>query len=324
MSNFKWGILGPGSIASQFAEGLKVIPDAELYAVASRRQEGLDNFKEKFDFSVGYTSYEELAKDPDVDAIYIATPHNFHYECAMLCIKYDKPVLLEKPFTLNQKDALKLINYAREKQVFMMEAMWTRFFPAMVKVRECIAAGEIGEVRFVEVDFGFRCGGNPEGRLLNANLAGGALLDVGIYTVAAAYMCLGEPSQIKAMAHIGETNVDEQTSALLGYDNGAMAVLTSAIRTNTNHELTIYGTEGSIKVPTHFWKPEYYILKKAEEEKVHCPIIGNGYNYEAIEVMNCVRSGKLESAVVPLDETCSMMGTLDKIRNEINLSYPFE
>ena len=221
-----------------------------------------------------------------------------------------------------------MVDLAREKKLFLMEAMWTHFFPAMVKVRELIRSGAIGEVRQVHGSFCFRAEINPEGRLFNPELGGGGLLDVGIYPVALARMVFGkEPSQIKAITSIGETGVDEQTGILLGYDNGAMGVLTCAVRTMTEHSAAIYGTEGYIKIPPIFWQPDRILVKtkeKEEEEELHFQRIGNGYNYEAEEVMECLRNGLTESTTLPLYMTLGMMETLDVIREQIGLVYPME
>ena len=322
----KWGILGPGNIANQFAKGLSVIPDAKLVAVGSRSIDRANSFADKYDVKRRYGSYDDLANDPEVDAIYVATPHPYHKEYAILCLEAGKAVLCEKPLTVNSKQAKEVIDCARKNKKFLMEAMWTRFLPAIVKVREWLAQGAIGEARIITADFGFRSGWNPNGRLLNPELAGGGLLDVGTYTVAMAYMVFGgAPSQVTSMAHIGESGVDEQAAMLLGYDKGQLAILSCAIRTNTPHDAKILGTDGHIIIPG-FWHTTSATLYAAgkEPEKFESPLLGNGYNYEAVEVMNCLRAGKLESDVIPLDESLSIMQTLDKIRSQWGLKYPIE
>ncbi len=352
----RWGILSTGSIARAFARGLAVLPDAELVAVGSRAQATADEFGRTFGVSHRHPSYEALAHDPDVDVIYVATPHVFHKENALLCLEAGKAVLCEKPFTLNAAEAREVIDFARERGLFLMEAMWTRFLPAIVQVRRWLAEGVIGEVRLLQADFGFRADWDPEGRLFNPELGGGALLDVGIYPVSFTSMVLGKPEEIVALAHLGETGVDEQGAFLLGYPEGRLAVLSAALRTQTPTEAVILGTEGQIRLAAPFYRTEQLTLVKpgiADAVRQRSPgwlieagrmlglnrlwkrggragrtfpfpLQGNGYNYEAAEVMRCLRAGQLESEVMPLDETLSIMETLDEIRARWGLVYPAE
>jgi len=322
----RWGILGTGSIAKQFARGLADTPDAVLQSVGSRAQDSADAFGEAFSIPTRHASYEALANDPDVDAIYVSTPPPFHKDNSILCLRAGKAVLCEKPFTINAAEAKAVVEVARERGVFLMEAMWSRFFPAMQQVKKWLDEGAIGEVRLVNADFGFRAGINPEGRLFNPGLGGGALLDVGIYATSFASFVLGpHPTRIESMAHIGETGVDEQNALILGYENGAMALLSSAIRTSTPHEATIVGTEGTIRIPTHFWRAAKASLKAGDrEEEVEFDTQGNGYNYEAAEVGRCLREGLLESPTMPLDETIALMHVLDAVRAQWGLTYPME
>ncbi len=322
----RWGILGTGSIAKQFARGLSDTPDAVLQAVGSRTQESADVFGDAFSVPTRHASYEALANDPDVDAIYVSTPHPFHKDNSILCIEAGKAVLCEKPFTINAGEAEAVVQVARERGVFLMEAMWSRFLPAMQPVKQLLQENAIGEGRLVSAAIGFCAGGNPEGRLFNPALGGGALLDVGIYVTSFASFVLGpHPTRIESMAHIGETGVDEQNALILGYENGAMALLTSAVRTSTPHEATIIGTEGTIRIPAHFWKAGKASLKAGDrEEEVEFDTQGNGYNYEAAEVGRCLREGLLESPTMPLDETVALMNILDAVRAEWGLTYPME
>ena len=320
-----WGILGTGSIAKKFATGLTVLDDAKLAAVGSRKQETADVFADEFDVPRRHPSYEALANDPDVDAIYVATPHAFHKANSILCLEAGKAVLCEKPFAINAAEAEEVIGVARERGVFLMEAMWTRFSPVMCKVRERLAEGAIGEPRILAADFGFRAGVNPERRLFNPKLGGGALLDVGVYCVSLASMVFGAPpAEIATLAALGETGVDEQSAFILSHGGGELAVLYTAIRTSTHHDARVMGTEGSIHIP-QFWHPqEATVSAGGEERRIDAPFVGNGYNYEAAEVMECLRSGKLESDVMPLDETLTIMQTMDRIREQWGLKYPME
>jgi dihydrodiol dehydrogenase / D-xylose 1-dehydrogenase (NADP) len=325
-TKIKWGILGPGTIANQFAKGLKHLEDAEIVAVGSRSLERAKEFATQYDIKNAYGSYEALVNDPEVDVIYIATPHPAHKEYALLCLKAGKAVICEKPFTVNYSEAKEVIDYARKSKLFIMEAMWTRFLPAIVKLRELISKGTIGDINIVKADFGFRSDLNPEGRLFNLELGGGALLDVGIYTASFASMLFGaQPTEIKSVAHIGTTGVDEEISMLFGYNEGKMALLTGAIRTTTSQDAWIYGTEGYIHIP-EFWhgKNIEVCIQGQEPKQYEIPFESTGYNYEATEVMNCLRAGKLESEVMSLNETLEIMKTMDTVRNQIGIKFPFE
>jgi predicted dehydrogenase len=322
----RWGILSTGNITKQFARGLAALPDAQLLAVGSRSRESANAFGDMFGVERRYASYEELASDPDIDAIYIGTPHPFHKENSLLCLSHGKAVLCEKPFAINAQQAQEVISYARQKRVFLMEAMWTRFMPIMVRLRELLAEGVIGEVRMINADFGFRARPNPEHRLFNPALGGGALLDVGIYPLSLASMILGQPDRITSMAHLGETGVDENDAIILGYPGGALAVLTTAIRTLTPMEVVLNGTDGRITIHSRWWCPNRMTVEIYGKEKteIEMPYAGNGYNYEAAEVARCLRAGLLESSVMPLDETLALMQTMDKIRAQWGLTYPME
>lgn len=326
MKTIRWGILGAGSIARKFATGLNDLPDTELRAVGSRTLAKADAFADEFGIPVRHDSYEALVNDADIDAIYVATPHSFHKEHSLLCMAQGKAVLCEKPFALNAQESQDMIDFARERKVFLMEAMWTKFLPHMVKLRELIAAGEIGSVRMLQADFGFRMGKVlPEHRLFDPALGGGALLDVGIYPVALAQQLFGAPTIIKSLANLGSTGVDEEASILLGHANGEQALLSTAIQVNTPHEAFVLGTEGRIRINAPWWAPSSLTLYKNGEEQpiaVDAPL--NGYNYEALEVGRCLREGKLESDLVPLAETLSVMKTLDALRAQWGLSYPNE
>jgi predicted dehydrogenase len=322
----RWGILGTGNIAGQFAQGLTSLDDAELVAVGSRSQESADSFGDRFGVPRRHGSYEALASDPLVDAVYIGTPHSLHKENTIMCLKAGKAVLCEKPFAINAAETREMIAVARERKLFLMEAVWSRFLPLLVKLRELLAEGAIGEVRMLYADFGFRASVNPESRLFNPALGGGALLDVGIYPVSLAHMILGKPNRIAALAEIGETGVDEQGAMILGFPKGELALLSTAIRTSTPHEATILGTKGSIRLEREWWHGTKLTLQRGDgaPEQLDLPFEGNGYNYEAAEVGRCLREGRLESDVIPLDETLEVMETLDAIRAQWGLKYPME
>lgn len=322
----RWGILGAGAIARTFARGLGALPDAQLMAIGSRAPETADRFGDEFGVPHRHASYESLADDPDVDVVYVATPHPFHAENCLLCLDAGKAVLCEKPFTINAAQAERVIQRAREKQLLLIEAMWTRFTPAMRDIQERAAQGVIGEVRMISADFGFCAPLDPRSRLFDLALGGGSLLDIGVYPVSLVSMLLGKPHRIASLAHLGTTGADEQAGIVLGYPDGQLAVLASAIRTQTPWEAFIAGTEGFIKIPADWWRPQRYsiMVEGKPEQIIEHPFEGNGYNYEAAEAMRCLRAGLTESPIMPLDETLTIMQTLDAIRAQWGLVYPTE
>lgn len=322
----RWGILAPGRIAHKFAVGLKGSRNGVLHGVGSRSAERAAEFAEQYGATRSHGSYQELVDDSEIDAIYISNPHPFHKDATILCLEHGKPVLCEKPFTVNAADAEQVISVAMQREVFLMEAMWTRFLPTMQQARAWIDAGRIGDVRMIHASFSFRTGWDPEGRALNPDLAGGGLLDVGIYVVSLAYwITQKDPTDIVSSAHIGDTGVDEQAGMVLTYDDGALALLSCGVRTNTSHNAVIYGTDGWIEFLHPFWRGTKVTLHVGDEQiEFEQPHISNGYEYQATEVEGCIAAGKRESAVMPLDETLRIMKCLDTIRGQWGLTYPFE
>ncbi|MBB3131435.1 putative dehydrogenase [Paenibacillus rhizosphaerae] len=321
----KWGILGTGWIASQFTKDLAFAENGEAAAVGSRTLDSASRFAADYGIGKAYGSYEELANDPDIDAIYVATPHPAHKENVLLCLKAGKAVLCEKPFTVNASELEEAVSYAKENKVFLMEGMWTRFLPVIRKVREWLDEGRIGEVQLVKADFGFRAGVNPEGRLFNPSLGGGALLDAGIYPVSFASMIFGaEPEEVSSTAQIGSTGVDEQFSLLLSYGSGKTAQLNGAIRLNMDNEACIYGTEGYIRIPSFLNATRAALYVNGSEEIFEDDRTSLGYAFEAEEVARCLAEGRTESSVIPLEESVAIMKLLDRIRGQWGLRYPFE
>jgi len=326
MRNYKWGILGPGGIANKFADSLAVLPNAILYAVGSRDINRARAFAEKHRFEKAYGSYEALANDRDVDIIYVATRHPQHEEAVLTCLNSGKPVLCEKPFAVNARQASRMIENARKNNIFLMEAMWTRFLPSICKTRELISNGAIGNVLHIGVDFGFRADVDPNSRLFAQNSAGGSLLDVGVYNVSFCSMIMGkQPDRVQSHLNIGGTGVDESASMLFNYSEGQSAQLISSIRMTTPHEAAIYGEEGYIKLPA-YWCGKTVVLnnKDGAREMVFPFEDAAGFQFEALEAMSCLDKGLLESPDMPLDETLAVMQTLDRIRFDNHLRYCFE
>ncbi len=323
----RWGILSTGTIANKFAEGLLFVPDAELVAVGSRSQATADAFGDEFNIERRYDTYSALAEDADIDVIYVGTPHSFHKANTLLCLNHGKAVLCEKPFAINAAEAELMIETAREKGVFLMEAMWSRYLPVMQRVRELLAGGLIGEVVQFTADFSFQRTVDPKHRLYNPAMGGGALMDIGIYPVSMASMVCGTPDRIQSMAYLGDTGVDENAAILLGYKNSsALAIITTSMRVQSHRSAVINGSKGRITLPDAWWKTPRFTLEidQGETSDIEVPIAGNGYNYQAVEVGRCLRAGLLESDVMPLDETASVMRTMDTIRAQWGLRYPME
>jgi predicted dehydrogenase len=326
MDTIKWGVLATGIIAQNFAKDLALIEDAELLAVGSRTADAAEGFAADFDVPRAYGSWTELAADPDVDVIYVATPHNAHHAAAAVCLRAGKAVLLEKPFTVNLAETNELITLASDNNVFLMEAMWTFCNPVVRRMVELIADGAIGDVRSLSADFGIVGPPDPDHRLRNPALAGGALLDLGVYPISFAHLVLGAPQAISSWARLTPDGVDENTGILFGYDSGAVATLSCSIVANGPNMAVVSGTAGRIEIPW-FFNPDHFVLHRIgqEPEEVRpTPTPGIGYTHEAAEVMRCLRAGEKESALVPLAGTASVMSTLDAIREQIGVHYPGE
>ena len=325
--SIRWGIIGTGQIAKHFARGLQVIADAELVAVGSRSIDTANVFGDAFDVPRRYGSYAELVADAEVDVVYVSTPHPDHVASTILCLEAGKPVLCEKPFAINVDEAKRMVDLARAKGLFLMEAMWTRYRPTMVKVRELLEGGAIGEPRFLSANIGWKSDFDPESRLYNPDLGGGALLDGGVYPVSFASMVLGPPSAIASVASLGETGVDEQEAIALAYPSGAVASLGVTIQASPISIGLILGTEGRIEIHHDWHRPEglTYTPYGGESQRFDFPQTeGNGYQYEAMEVARCLREGLLESPVMPLDESLQIMLTMDTLRAQWGVRYPME
>ena len=321
----RWGILGTGRICATFAEALAVIPDAELVAVGSRTKSAASAFAAKYKAARAHESYEALARDPEVQAIYIGTPHPLHDGNSILCLEAGKAVLCEKPFAMNEGQARRMVETARRTKRFLMEAMWTHFLPAVVRAFELVAKGAIGEPRMVHADFGFSAPYDPKGRLFDPALGGGSLLDVGVYPVALATRLFGEPARIQSSAVLGKTGVDEQAAMILEYDGGRQAVLSSAVRAETGHGAVISGSEGKVRIEPPFWKGQRLVVTgRGKEEAIDLPFEGNGYPHEAREVMRCLAEGLVESPRMTHEFSLGVMRTLDRIRAPWGLRYPGE
>jgi predicted dehydrogenase len=314
----QWGILGTGGIARTFTEDLLLLGH-EVRAVGSRAERTASAFASEYGIAKAYGSYAELAADDQIDVVYVATTHNVHLSAARTCLEAGRPVLVEKPFTTTAADAAELVALARERNLFAMEAMWTRFNPLVARVRELVAEGAIGEVKAVYADFSENVPFDASHRLFAPELAGGALLDLGIYPVSFAWMLLGAPDTVQAVTTPAPTGVDANTGILFGYGSGAVALLHCGFLAKTPQSATVTGTTGWIEVAGPFWHPEAMTLHRdgAEPETYTLDVPGHGYTYQAEEVARCLEAGLTESPVMPLDETVAILGALDTIATRL-------
>ncbi len=319
----RWGILATGTIANRFVSDLRLLPDAEVTAVGSRTLPAARTFAARHGIPRAYGSWQELVEDRDVDVVYVATPHSAHREATLTCLAAGKAALTEKPLTLDRVTSHELVEAARSAGVFLMEAVWTRCFPAIRRVAGLIADGTIGAVTAVHADFGLAGPFEPTSRLRDPKLGGGALLDLGMYPVTIAHIALGVPDEITAWARLTEEGVDENTAMVFGYATGALAALSCSLVGDTPRRAAITGTEGRIELPRDFIRPDGYTLYRGDApgETVEMPFEGWGYHFEAAEVHRCLREGLTESRVVPLAETLAVMGTLDTVRARIGVEY---
>ncbi len=319
--------MGCGNIAHSFARGLKYLKNsAKIFAVASRTEGKAEAFGKMYRAEKIYNNYEDLVNDPEVDVIYISTTHNFHHQNALLCLNHKKPVLCEKPLTINAHQTEDLINTAKKNKVFLMEAMWTRFFPCILKLIEILNDQVIGEVKHVKADFGIRKEFNQEHRAFNPNLGGGALLDLGIYPITFATLVFKTaPIKIKSSAFIGKTGVDEHSSYLFEYKHEKVALLSSSYTYLMPDNGYVFGEKGYIEIPD-FYHPSKMFLKLIGTQKkaIKIPFKSVGYNYEAEEVMKCLDDGKVESEIMSLSESLKIMRIMDTIRSQWGLKYPEE
>ncbi|MBL7827944.1 MAG: Gfo/Idh/MocA family oxidoreductase [Saprospiraceae bacterium] len=328
MKTFNWGIIGMGRIARKFADDLKLLPNARLHAVASTSQERADAFATEYGASHAYGKYEDIIHCPDLDVVYVATPHVLHCENTLLCLNNGIPVLCEKPFAMNIAQTRAMIDAARKNRVFLMEALWTLFIPGVVKVFDLLESGAIGHLHTVKADLGFNMPFDPASRVYNKSLGAGALLDLGIYPTLLSLALFGQPQRedIYAMATFTQTDVDESCAFMFRYPDKRLMLGHCTISANTSLTATLYGSEGSIHLhPRWHHTPKLTVstYNGREETKydLDLPYEGHGYHYEAKHVMLCLENEQLESDIASHELTLGLAETLDAIRDEIGLVY---
>jgi predicted dehydrogenase len=324
----RWGVLATGGIAASFTAELQAMPDAEVVAVASRTEASAKAFADRFGIARAYGAWASLAADEDVDVVYVATPHSAHRAAAGLCLEAGMAVLCEKAFTLNTREAEELVSLSRERELFLMEAMWMYCNPLVRRLAALVGDGAIGEVRTVQADFGLAGPFMPDHRLRDPALGGGALLDLGVYPVSFAQLLLGEPDRIQADALLSPEGVDLNTGMLLGWSqSGATALLSCSVTAGTPVTASVTGTAGRIDLPQGFFFPDRFVLHREgghEPEEFTTEGRRDSLQHEAAEVMRCLRAGETESPLVPLDGSLSVMRTLDAVRDRIGVRYPSE
>ncbi|NJB69659.1 putative dehydrogenase [Saonia flava] len=321
----RWGIIGLGGIAKKFADDLKLVDDGQLVAVASRSLDKAKAFAKDYNVKNAFGSYDELFKFPDVDVLYIATPHDSHAELSIAAMTNGKHILCEKPVAVNRKDVEKMVAASKANNLFLMEAMWSRFNPSIIKVKELIDDGAIGDVAYVNSDFTYYgLDRDEEGRILNPELAGGSILDIGIYPIFLAYLILGKPNEIIARSNFYKTGVEIQTSMIFDYEN-SQAILHSGFATDLQVKGKISGSKGSLVLhPMWHMAQGYSIEKGGAVQDFKLPTLGMGYSYEIIEVHNCLRAGKLESDLWSHQNSLDLMELMDEVRRQVGVVFPFE
>lgn len=320
--SYSWGILAPGKIAHKFATGLQFVPGAKLYAIGSRDRDRASSFAVQYHAPISYGSYEELAGDPDVDIIYVATPHALHMENSLLCLNRGKAVLCEKPLAINSKQVQVMIQASKENNCFLMEALWSRFLPNITRTKQLIKSGTIGKVFHLQADFGFKATYDPNTRLFSPALGGGALLDIGIYPLFLATYLFGVPLGIESSAELAETGVDESCQVKLFFDNGVTADLSFTLGEFTPTEAKITGNKGELVLPNRWYQPVNLITNKnGDPVETVMDFLGNGYNYQAVEVQQCVENGKIESPRWSHQDSLQLMQVMDEIRLQCGIEY---
>lgn len=324
----RWGILATGTIAAKFADTVNQMGDEQvLAACASRTMEKAEDFREKYNIVRAYDSYEAMMRDPDVDAVYIATPNNLHYDNCVMCLEAGKHVLCEKPFTVDRAEGEKLFAMAKEKGLFIMEAFWIRFLPALLKMKELIDAGTIGDVIWARSDYGFIAKGARKDRKFDSSLAGGALLDIGIYNLGFMRMVMGDaqPESFDSHYHINEYGTDDFSTILLRYPGGKSAVVTTAIGVNMTRFAAVYGTKGCISLDDFQHAEKLTVQVEGEDAYViDLPREINGFEYQIREVERCVKQGMTTSDVLKKEDTLEILELMDQIRKSWGLAFACE
>lgn len=325
MQSFNWGVIGPGSIANTFAKAIAPSKQGKILAVASRSQERAAQYAATYQIEKTYSDYEQLLADPDIDIIYIATPHNFHYQQAKMCLEAGKHVLVEKPCTVNAKQMEQLVELAQSKNLLLQEALWSRFMPCLSQLRQLLNEGVIGDIQYIQSEIGFAFQNREKSRLVKAELAGGALLDLGIYSITLSQFFLQEhPEKVEAMGQLTEQQVDGHVLANMCYPSGRYAQFTTSMLSQTSNTMRIVGSEGYVNLPACFWDTDKALIYRDEKlvQSIDITHPVNGFEYQIEESMRCIEQNKLCSEVMSHRDSIGVLRVMDDIRKQIGVHYP--
>jgi predicted dehydrogenase len=325
MRRFNWGVIGPGSIANTFAKAIASSKKGKILAVASRSKERATDFANTYKIEKIYTDYGQMLADPDIDIIYIATPHNFHYQQAKMCLEAGKHVLVEKPCTVNAEQMKRLVELAKRNRLLLQEALWSRFMPCLSQLRQLLNEGIIGDIQYIQSEIGFAFQKKEKSRLLKAELAGGSLLDLGIYSITVSQFLLQEhPDKIVAMGQLTDQNVDGHVLANMCYPSGRYVQFTCSMLSQSSNTMRIVGAEGYVSLAACFWDTDtasiYRDGKLLRDIDIPHPV--NGFEYQIEESMRCIEQNMLCSDVMPHCDSIEVLEVMDNIREQIGVQFP--
>jgi predicted dehydrogenase len=325
MQSFNWGVIGPGNIANTFAKAIASSKKGEILAVASRSQERAADFASTYQIEKIYSNYERMLDDPEIDIIYIATPHNFHYQQAKMCLEAGKHVLVEKPCTVNAEQMQNLVELAQSKNLLLQEALWSRFMPCLSQLRQMLNDGIIGDIQYIQSEIGFAFQNREKSRLLKAELAGGSLLDLGIYSITVSQFFLQEhPHKVDAIGQLTDQQVDGHVLANMSYPSGRYAQFTCSMLSQTSNTMRIVGTEGYVNLPACFWDTDSALIYRDDKlvQSIEIPHPVNGFEYQIEESMRCIEQNMRCSEVMSHRDSIGVLGVMDDIRKQIGVHFP--
>jgi len=325
MQSFNWGVIGPGNIANTFAKAITTSKKGKVLAVASRSTKRAVDFANTYQIEKTYSDYEQMIADPEIDIIYIATPHNFHYQQAKMCLEAGKHVLVEKPCTVNAKQMQALVELAQSKNLLLQEALWSRFMPCLSKLRQLLNEGIIGDIQYIQSEIGFAFQNREKSRLLKAELAGGSLLDLGIYSITVSQFFLQEhPDKVDAMGQLTDQNVDGHVLANMHYPSGRYAQFTCSMLSQTSNTMRIVGTEGYVKLPACFWDTNTASIYRDDKlmQNIDIPHPVNGFEYQIEKSMECIEQNMQCSDLMSHRDSIGVLNVMDDIRKQIGVHFP--
>jgi len=325
MQSFNWGVIGPGNIANTFAKAIASSKKGKILAVASRSPERAAEFSHTYNIEKTYSDYKQMLEDPEIDIVYIATPHNFHYQQVKMCLQAGKHVLVEKPCTVNAEQMQKLVELAKSKSLLLQEALWSRFMPCLSQLRQLLNEGIIGDIQYIQSDIGFAFQKREKSRLLKAELAGGSLLDLGIYSITVSQFFLQEhPDTVKAVGQLTEQQVDGHILANMRYPSGRYAQFTCSMLSQTSNTMRIVGTEGLVNLPACFWDADSAFIYRDDKliQTIDIPHPVNGFEYQIEESMRCIEQNMLCSDVMSHRDSIGVLRVMDDIRKQVGVNYP--